>query len=340
MIRAARCIGIGLIALCVVSQRLEAQPYPYGAWMPARPFGVRQPARRHGFFDRLMSLFSRKSAWEDAVPRGLTRGEAIDLDFDQVRPSALWLLRLQATGPAVRTILIQRCRFVMAQLSSPLARASAAWMHDELTRPAYPPVGGPPVPPPQPTPPVPPTVPPTVPPPPTQPPTPPPPPTVAPPPTPPPPPTVAPPPTPVPTPTPPPTVPPIPTNPPPPDPPIPTDPPPPDPTGTPAPTPPPPGGHFVMKAGDAMASKVVHQLMAMTAPFMPPPPKPQIPQEEQKAIQQWIDAGCHEETFSTAVKPIFDHRCNTCHAPGIAAGGISFGSYQLLKPHIEFPAGH
>ena len=313
MTRAARCVLIGTIMLCAGAPRVEAQPY--GAWIPARPMFIsRPPARHQGFFERLMGLFSRKPAWEAAGSQGLSRGEAIDLDFDQVRPSAMWLLRLQATSPDVRAILIQRCRFVMAQETSPLARASAVWMHDELTRPAVPPVGGPPVPPPQPTPTVPP---PTVPPP---------------------PPTVPPPPTPVPTP-PLPTVPPIPTNPPPTDPPIPTDPPPPDPTGTPTPTPPPPEGHFIMKAGDAMSSKVVHQLMAMTQPFMPPAPKPQIPQEEQKAIQQWIDAGCHEDTFASAVKPIFDHRCNTCHAPGISAGGISFGSYQLLKPHIQFPPG-
>ena len=73
---------------------------------------------------------------------------------------------------------------------------------------------------------------------------------------------------------------------------------------------------------------------------MPPPAfNLKLTDREIETVKQWIDAGCHEDTFATAVKPIFDRRCNTCHSVGVAAGGISFGSYQLLKPHIEFPAG-
>ena len=96
----------------------------------------------------------------------------------------------------------------------------------------------------------------------------------------------------------------------------------------------------MIKAGDAMGSHMVHQLMGMMDPVMPPKPKPPLSQTDQKTIQDWINAGCQESTFGSQVKPIFDHYCNTCHSPGVSAGGISFGSYELLKPHIEFPQPH
>jgi hypothetical protein len=93
----------------------------------------------------------------------------------------------------------------------------------------------------------------------------------------------------------------------------------------------------VIKAGNAIASQLVHQLMGHAQPVMPPRPRPLLPEADQKVIQQWIDAGCTEYGFNTQAKPIFQRSCNSCHSPGVAAGGISFKTYELVKPHILFP---
>lgn len=290
-------VAFGCFAPCAA--RVEAGHGP-----GARPVG----GARGGFLERLMGFFRPRPTL------AMSRREVIDLDFRDLRPSAEWLLRFRATPRDLLAILYSRTGFVLVHETDALARGSAAWVRDVLARMGFrTPVVLPPIPP-APTPTVtPPTPPPTVPPVPT--PT-----------TPPPAPTEPPTPTQPPVPTEPPTLPPAPTDPPPPD---------PEPPTTPPPTPPP--GHVVIKAGNAMGSQLVHQLMGHAQPVMPPAPKPLLSEADQKVIQQWIDAGCTEADFNANAKPIFDRSCNSCHAPGVAAGGISFKTYELISRHIQFP---
>lgn len=94
-----------------------------------------------------------------------------------------------------------------------------------------------------------------------------------------------------------------------------------------------------MHAGDPMGSPMVHQLMGHARPVMPPPPAPLLSQADQRAIQDWIRQGCSEDGFARVALPVFRRACAGCHAPGVAAGGISFATYQLVRPHIRFRTG-
>ena len=100
-----------------------------------------------------------------------------------------------------------------------------------------------------------------------------------------------------------------------------------------------------IKAGNANDSKVYEVLLKDGDDRMPPLPLSELSKDQIGIIRQWINEGAKNTvgcascdtnsfTYSSAVVPIINAYCVTCHNTGSPSGGINFDNYASVKLQV------
>lgn len=102
----------------------------------------------------------------------------------------------------------------------------------------------------------------------------------------------------------------------------------------------------LVKAGNAGGSKLVSVITTLSnGDVMPPPPMARLNSAQIDAIKKWINQGAKNNicascdtatfTFSAAVKPILQNKCNGCHTGASAGGGVDLSTYNGVKASAQ-----
>lgn len=96
-----------------------------------------------------------------------------------------------------------------------------------------------------------------------------------------------------------------------------------------------------VKAGNATNSSLYKVIVRTDGERMPPPPAPPMTAQQVAAIKTWINQGAKNNscdrcdttsfTFSKAIRPLMQNKCQGCHNPNSPGGGIDLSTYAGIK---------
>lgn len=101
-----------------------------------------------------------------------------------------------------------------------------------------------------------------------------------------------------------------------------------------------------VRAGNASDSKLYKVIVDMDpGDRMPQPPQNPLTAQQIQIISTWIQQGAQNlicqnmcdstvYTFSGAIKPLIENKCQGCHSGSNAQGGIDLSTYNLVKARV------
>lgn len=101
-----------------------------------------------------------------------------------------------------------------------------------------------------------------------------------------------------------------------------------------------------VKLSSPSTSKLYTSTSANANERMPPPPAAALTAQQRALLLKWIQQGAQDLhcdapcdttvfTYAAAIQPIMSLHCNGCHSGSAPSGGISYGTYNLVKASVD-----